>query len=80
MPDIERQSGMDPAEGSRESVGERDQQTEREQPQFSHGGTGHPPEPRGNDGGGISNRPLSEEGANQDAVPPRGLSKDEDAR
>lgn len=76
MADIERQSGMDPAEGSREAAGGKDD-LGREQPQFSHGGTGEPPQPRG---GGITNRPLEEEEANQDAVPERGNTKSDEGR
>ena len=79
MSDIERQSGMDPAEGSRESVGERDDLGRDAQPGFSHGGTGRVPQPTGGDGhaGGITNRPLAEEQRDQDEVPERGHRKDE---
>ena len=79
MSDIERPSGMDPAEGSRESIGERDDLGRDAQPGFSHGGTGHVLQPTGEDGdaGGITNRPLSEEEQEQEDVPDRGRRKDE---
>ena len=67
MADIERQSGMDPAEGSRESVGEQDD--------LGRGpaqGSGH------REGGGITNRPIEEERRNQEEVPGRGRTKAEE--
>jgi hypothetical protein len=38
----------------------------------------YPPDD-GDDAGGISNRPLDEETENQDALPERGTSKEEEA-
>jgi hypothetical protein len=80
MSDIERQSGMDPAEGSREAAGDQDDLGRDAQPGFSHGGTGKVPQPTGSrkpDAGGISNRPLSDEQDEQDEVPERGERKEE---
>lgn len=80
---MERQSGSDPVEGSRESVGEHDDQQRDAEPAFSHVGTGAVPQPTGGggeDAGGITNLPLSEELREQDEVPDRGERKaDRDA-
>lgn len=57
-------SGMEKAEGLRENVNLDDQQDR-------HQASGH------QSAGGITNRPLDEEEAEQAEVPPRGLRKDE---
>lgn len=70
-----RESNMEPAEGSRDTVnsnlagnqGGRGTGATSEESELTEEAVGQPDE-----GGGISNRPVGEEQASQESLPPRG--------
>jgi hypothetical protein len=71
-------SDMEPAEGSRETVNANLDENHGERDRFKDAdGKSTGDEARGNQGGGITNRPLREEIEEQRELPQRGNAKED---
>jgi hypothetical protein len=69
----------EPAEGSRENALANVDESEAQKPRPRDAGQRNSyPRTEGDEGGGITNRPLDRELQEQSEVPPRGETKDED--
>jgi hypothetical protein len=75
--DPNRASNMEPAEGSRETVRDSGSSSERGGSSGERGSGSNSSKRGSENGGGITNRELSREEAEQEHLPERGRSKSE---